>query len=121
MSSSKTIDKQSEYEKQMKSLSRKSSESSTNSCDYVMVVDKSLKSPILMDGVSESDLHDAISSNNLNMISHSISYDDFPSNQSPSVESPSFQKPDTDEGTILKTSNLYVNKLTVGYLALTEN
>lgn len=51
-------------------LSRKSSESSSSSSDYVVVGEnnKSLTSPVLAYVVSENELHDAIAANSVNMI-----------------------------------------------------
>lgn len=89
------------------SVSRKSSESSTSSSDYVVVGDnKSLTSPVLGYVVSENDLEDAIAANSVNMINSpstpnvvgkSIFYDCL-NDPSPSNENLSFQKSDTDEG-----------------------
>lgn len=85
-------------------MSRKSSQSSTSSSDYVVVGDnKPLISPVLGYCVSENDLEEAIMANmtNLpstpNVIGKSIFYDCI-NDPSPSNETLSFQKSDTDEG-----------------------
>lgn len=88
-------------------LSRKSSESSNSSSDYVVVGDnnKSLTSPVLAYIVSENDLEDAIASpNNMinspstpNVVGKSIFYDCL-NDPSPLNENSSFQKSDTDDG-----------------------
>ena len=97
-------------------LSRKSSESSSGSSDYVVVGDnnKSLTSPVLAYVVSENDLQDAnLSPLNMlnspstpNVVGKSIFYDCL-NDPSPLNENLSFQKSDTDDG----MSNLKMNEI----------
>lgn len=94
-------------------LSRKSSESSNSSSDYVVVGEnnnKSLTSPVLGYVVSENELEDAIlsptaanminSPSTPNVVGKSIFYDCL-NDPSPLNENLSFQKSDTDEGEFL--------------------